>query len=289
MKLLTLIPRRMNLSQRTSASYSTSLHQSSPAKFSSAALPIMDYSFTDSDTDEEGDFPRVSDVLPPLEDNSRRVYLLRHGETDWNKAGKIQGGGFDIPLNENGRGQARSAARAMEDIPLSLVASSPLSRAAETADMLTQGRNGYYERILVPGLTEMSFGEFEGFPRRRDDVCPDLKARYHKIDNECNEDPTKAFPGGESASMVAERATAAFFEMLDQFSHHQHIALVCHSRLNRILISDAFLKDVNQFPHVKQGNSCINAIDIHEDGSTDIKLLNFIDHVQGTLAPDSNV
>jgi broad specificity phosphatase PhoE len=284
MKLFTLA-HKMNVSQRL---YSTSLHVCKPAKFSSAAMPMMDYGF-EIEEEVEDDTPRVSAHLPDLAPNTRRVYLLRHGETDWNKAGKIQGGGFDIPLNENGRNQARSAASALDDIPLSLIASSPLSRAAETADMLTHGRDGYYERVLVPGLTEMSFGEFEGFPRRRADVCPDLKARYHRIDSECNEDPTKAFPGGESAAMVAERATAAFFEMLDQFSHHQHIALVCHSRLNRILISDAFLKDVKQFPHVQQGNSCINAIDIHEDGTTDIKLLNFIEHVEGTIAPDSNV
>lgn len=268
------------------ASYSTSLSAASTAKFSSASM--MDYSYSDSDSEEE-DFPRISDLLPPLAANSRRVYLLRHGETDWNKQGKIQGGGFDIPLNENGLGQARAAARAMEDIPLSLIASSPLSRASETADMLTQGRNGYYERVLVPGLREMSFGEFEGFPRRRPDICPDLKARYERIDSECNADPTKAFPGGESAAIVAKRAKAAFYEMLDQFSHHQHIALVCHSRLNRILISEAFLHDVKQFPNVMQGNSCINAIDIDEDGNTDIKMLNFIEHVKDTLAPDSNV
>jgi len=270
------------------ACYSTSQYHSSPAKFSSAAASLIDYSFTNIDS-EEAEFPRISSMLPPLQDNSRRVYLLRHGETNWNKEGKIQGGGFDIPLNENGRNQARAAARAMEDIPVSLIASSPLSRATETADILTQGRDHYYERILVPGLREMSFGEFEGFPRRHSGVDPDLKARYERIDKACNEDPTKAFPGGESAATVAKRAKKAFFEMLDHFSEHQHIALVCHSRLNRILISEAFLHDVKHFPSVKQGNSCINAIDIREDGFTDIKVLNYIEHVKGTLAPDSNV
>ena len=289
MKLLTLLPKITQRLSAKTASYSTSCYLSAPKTFSSAAISLEDYYTEEEEEEDYDDFPRVSALLPPLPENSRRVYLLRHGETDWNKAGKIQGGGFDIPLNENGRHQAKCAARALQDIPLSLIASSPLSRAAETADMITQGRSHYYERILVPGLTEMSFGEFEGFPRRRDDVCPELKARYHRIDSECNLDPTIAFPGGESAAMVAERATASFFSMLEQFPHHQHIAVVCHSRLNRILISNAFLKDVKQFPHVKQGNSCINAIDIHEDGTTDIKLLNFIDHVQGTLAPDSNV
>jgi broad specificity phosphatase PhoE len=223
---------------------------SSFSKFSTAVSLDDNYAFSDSDDET----PRISSVLPTLPENSRRIYLLRHGETNWNAEGKIQGGGFDIPLNENGRAQAMAAARALEDIPLSLIASSPLSRAAETADLLAEGR-GDYERILVPGLTEMSFGEFEGFPRRKPDICPKLKAMYHRIDNQCNENPEKAFPGGESAVEVAKRARTSFYQILDQFRDHKHIALVCHSRLNRILIAEAFLKDVRLFSTIQQGNS----------------------------------
>jgi broad specificity phosphatase PhoE len=223
---------------------------SSLSKFSTAVSLDDDYAFSDNYYET----PRISSVLPTLPENSRRIYLLRHGETNWNAEGKIQGGGFDIPLNENGRAQAMAAARALEDIPLSLIASSPLSRAAETADLLAEGR-GNYERILVPGLTEMSFGEFEGFPRRKPDICPKLKAMYHRIDNQCNENPEKAFPGGESAVEVAKRARTSFYQILDQFRDHKHIALVCHSRLNRILIAEAFLKDVRLFSTIQQGNS----------------------------------
>lgn len=251
----------------------------------STAMPL-EYDYTTSESDDET--PRVSSVLPPLADNCRRIYLLRHGETNWNAQGKIQGGGFDIPLNENGRSQAMSAARAMDDIPLTLIASSPLSRAAETADLLGEGRHNF-DRILVPGLTEMSFGEFEGFPRRKPDVCPEIKARYIRIDNECNENPAVKFPGGESPAEVAKRARTAFYQMLDQFPDHKHIAVVCHSRLNRILISDVFLHDIRLFSTVQQGNSCINAIDVSVKGESKIQALNFIEHVKGTLAPDSNV
>eukprot|EP00980_Cylindrotheca_fusiformis_P010590 scaffold2353_cov134-Cylindrotheca_fusiformis.AAC.13 len=257
---------------------------SSLSRFSTAVPWEEDYATTDSDDET----PRISSVLPPLAENSRRIYLLRHGETDWNAEGKIQGGGFDIPLNENGRAQALSAAKAMDDIPLTLIASSPLSRAAETADMLAEGRLNY-ERILVPGFKEMSFGEFEGFPRRKPDVCPELKARYHRINDGCNENPELCFPGGESPAQVARRARKAFFHLLDQFADHKHIAIVCHSRLNRILISEAFLNDVTRFPKVQQGNTCINAIDISEEGKATIQVLNFIDHIKGTIAPDSNV
>jgi broad specificity phosphatase PhoE len=272
--------------QRKAARLDTSrVSFSSFSRFSTVA-PFVESAFLY--TEEKGHYPKISNVLPPLEDSKRRIYLLRHGETDWNAQGKIQGGGFDIPLNENGRSQASAAARAMEDIPLSLIASSPLSRAKETADILWEGHSTC-ERILVPHFKEFSFGEFEGFPRRCPDVDPERKERYLKIDNECNQNVHKAFPGGESAAKVAKRANIGLSKLLDEFREHRHVAIVCHSRLNRILISSAFMKDVNRFSSVMQGNTCINAIDICEKGEGDIQLLNFIDHVKDNLAPDSNV
>lgn len=100
-----------------------------------------------------------------------RVYLVRHGETLWNARGKIQGGGYDVPLNENGREQARKAALALRDIPLDVVASSSLARASETADTVWEQhrRGGAKEplRIVDEGFNEMRFGEFEGFGYRK--------------------------------------------------------------------------------------------------------------------------
>ena len=103
---------------------------------------------------------RLAEILPPLADNSRRIYLLRHGETDWNRQGKMQGGGFDIELNDDGRHQARLAGELMSDLPLGIIGSSHLQRAVQTADTVSSYHPDA-KRIAMPGFGEMRFGSLE--------------------------------------------------------------------------------------------------------------------------------
>lgn len=110
-----------------------------------------------------------------------RVYLIRHGRTHWNQQGKIQGGGYDVPLNAEGRVQAKQVANALKGIPLDALASSSLARANETANIVWEyytttktsqendSNNDETEnlpRIVHEGFNEMRFGKFEGFAYR---------------------------------------------------------------------------------------------------------------------------
>ncbi|RDV02266.1 histidine phosphatase family protein [Undibacter mobilis] len=100
----------------------------------------------------------------------RTVYYIRHGETDWNAAGRLQGH-RDIPLNDKGRGQARHCGNVLRDLfakegrdPASLdYVSSPLLRATETMEWVREGlklpRDGFRRE---PQLIELSFGDWEG-------------------------------------------------------------------------------------------------------------------------------
>ena len=63
------------------------------------------------------------------------LYIVRHGETDWNKAGKVQGR-TDIPLNERGRYLAEATAEGMKDVRIDFCYTSPLIRAKETAQII---------------------------------------------------------------------------------------------------------------------------------------------------------
>lgn len=88
-----------------------------------------------------------------------KLYLIRHGETDYNKQKRNQGQ-IDIPLNEYGRELAVKTGAGLADIPFDLCLSSPLVRARETAELILAGRE-------VPIMTdrriiEVSFGEYEG-------------------------------------------------------------------------------------------------------------------------------
>ena len=71
--------------------------------------------------------------LPPLPDGHKRLYLIRHGETDWNTENRIQGS-TDKSLNAVGLRQADALRRYLADAPIELIASSHLRRAAQTAD-----------------------------------------------------------------------------------------------------------------------------------------------------------
>ena len=88
-----------------------------------------------------------------------KLYIVRHGETDWNKARKIQGQ-VDIPLNDFGRSLAEKTARELAGIPFDLCYSSPLSRARETAELILAGRE--VPVIEDERLVEMAFGDYEG-------------------------------------------------------------------------------------------------------------------------------
>lgn len=87
------------------------------------------------------------------------VYLIRHGETEWNVAGKIQGH-TDIPLNENGAVQAQQLGEQLKHVPFSAVYSSDLARALKTASLAT----GLPEQEIktTPLLRERHMGCFEG-------------------------------------------------------------------------------------------------------------------------------
>ncbi|RDU23027.1 histidine phosphatase family protein [Anaerosacchariphilus polymeriproducens] len=88
-----------------------------------------------------------------------RLYLVRHGETDWNKKGLIQGSS-DIPLNEYGRELARITAKALRDIKFDKVYASPYIRAYETAQILCEHHK--IPIIKDSRIKEFNFGNYEG-------------------------------------------------------------------------------------------------------------------------------
>lgn len=95
----------------------------------------------------------------------RRLFLVRHGETAWNVEHRLQGAS-DIPLNDNGRAQARAAAPALATLaPVKRIVSSDLSRALETAHILAEAMGA--EVVTDARLRERSYGVWEGL---REDV-----------------------------------------------------------------------------------------------------------------------
>lgn len=87
-----------------------------------------------------------------------KLYIVRHGETDWNKQHLLQGD-VDVPLNETGIDQANKVKELLENKPIDLCISSPLSRTYNTAKIISDNK---YEIITDSRLIERGFGELEG-------------------------------------------------------------------------------------------------------------------------------
>ena len=92
-------------------------------------------------------------------------YLIRHGQTEFNKAGRMQGQ-IDSDLTELGREQAAASAIEIKEVDFSLCYHSPLGRTTETAQILTQHHKNL-ELILIRDLIEIGFGDWEGAYHKR--------------------------------------------------------------------------------------------------------------------------
>ncbi|MFJ4169762.1 histidine phosphatase family protein [Paenarthrobacter sp. NPDC089714] len=147
--------------------------------------------------------------------------LVRHGQTDWNAERRLQGA-TDIPLNGIGRQQARDAVDVLSGYEWDTIVSSPLSRAAETADLIAEGL-GLTVARRVPELIERSFGPAEGLQ-----AGPELEAL--RIPG--------GFRGGESDHDAATRGTAALEELAREFTG-QRVLVVSHGTLIRLTLNRA--------------------------------------------------
>ncbi|MBT5616514.1 MAG: histidine phosphatase family protein [Microbacteriaceae bacterium] len=150
-----------------------------------------------------------------------RFFLVRHGETEWNRVRRIQGVS-DIPLNDTGRAQAAALGDILVGHNFDLIVSSPLSRADETARIIAQ-RLGMPAPITVPDLIERNYGEAEG------SSGADLDRRYP---------PGTDIPGREDREVVTQRAVRVLHDMAIRHPHADIVA-VAHGAVIRSVVDYA--------------------------------------------------
>ena len=150
-----------------------------------------------------------------------KLYIIRHGQTDWNIAKKIQGR-QDIPLNERGRYQAVCLKKAMENRPVTAVFSSPQIRAMETAKEVASSSGSVV--IPVKDLMEINYGSWEG--KTEEELLQEDRALYEAWWSHPAE---TAPPGGESIIQVNERCQKAWKEIKPQLTGDA--AIVAHGGL----------------------------------------------------------
>lgn len=180
-----------------------------------------------------------------------RIIAVRHGETDWNLASRIQGS-TDIALNARGRWQAERLAHALAHEPLAAVYSSDLSRAFDTADAVAQ-RVGL-QVVRDEGLRERRFGCFEGFSFAEiEQRWPDEAMRWRR------RDPAFGPEGGETLADFYERCVTCGVRLASAHPG-QTIAVVAHGGVMDCLYRAAS-RIALQAPRTWQvGNASINRL-----------------------------
>lgn len=129
--------------------------------------------------------------------------IVRHGETDWNKQGILQGW-LDVPINALGRRQAGELAASVAGVGFSTVWCSPLARARETAEIVARHLR-LPAPLPHPGLKEKNFGAVQGIPK--DELATLNPALLEQI---LRRNPAAVFVGGESMDEFADRVMDAF-------------------------------------------------------------------------------
>lgn len=189
-----------------------------------------------------------------------KIYLMRHGETEWNKIGKFQGQ-VDTPLAKEGILQAQKTSEGMKEIPFDCIFSSPLKRAYMTAQIIRGDRE--IPLIRDNRLKEMSFGIYEG--RRLAGFNKPGRVRAMRFRN----DPVRYRPPkhGETFEELIAR-TSGFIreEILPLEGKMDTILITAHGAAVRSIILALTGRELKDFWNTPFGKNCSTALFECENG-----------------------
>jgi broad specificity phosphatase PhoE len=181
-----------------------------------------------------------------------RVYLVRHGTTDWNKE-EIFRGRLDCKLNETGQAEARALAEYFTDIPLQAIYSSPLSRAMETAQAVAEAKA--LQVVPHPEFIDIDFGEWQGLPLK------EVREKYSELYRLWRERPEAIhFPGGENLARVRARAGEGLQKVVRE-NPDKTALILSHRVVTKVLICTVLGLDDSHFWHIKQDTTAVNCIE----------------------------
>ena len=192
-----------------------------------------------------------------------RIYLIRHGETEWNKEGRLQGHS-NVLLSPEGIHQAQLLAKHLP------IYSSDLSRAMETARILAAKLG--LSVIQESGFREVNFGDWEG--RNFSELATEVPEGFENFFTR----PDKAHPpNGETFLEAQARALTALDEIIDE-RDEQSIIIVSHGAVIRLLICAALGMPIRKMWTISQFNMAVNIFRV-DDGNPTIELLNSTLHL----------
>jgi broad specificity phosphatase PhoE len=207
---------------------------------------------------------------------SKKIYIIRHGQTDYNLQGIVQGSGVDSSLNDKGRAQARAFYQVYQQIPFDKIYTSALRRTHESVEQFL-AKNIPCERL--DGLNEISWGTKEG-----QRITPEEDTYYHWMLNQWQLGNTRErIEGGESPEDVAIRQESALAYIMSKSD--ENTVLICmHGRAMRILLCRLLnypLKSMDMFEHE---NLCLYMLE-YTGSLFSIRKYNDTSHLVNMIVP----
>jgi probable phosphoglycerate mutase len=200
----------------------------------------------------------------------KRIYLVRHGQTDFNLRGIVQGSGVDASINQTGQQQAQNFYDNFRSVPFDKVYTSTLKRTAESVSQFIDITP--HERYTE--LNEISWGEFEG-----KEVNPETRQKMKElVDSWNNGDFNKAPLNGESPNEVAHRQKQ-FVPIITRRPEEKNILICSHGRAMRVFLCVLLglpLTEMDRFAHQ---NLCLYELGYSEKKGFELIRENYTGHL----------
>jgi broad specificity phosphatase PhoE len=201
--------------------------------------------------------------------------LMRHGETEWNREGRVMGRN-PVELSAEGREQIAAAAEFVRGLKPDLIVTSPLVRARQSAAIVAE-RLGGVELIEDGRLTEVEYGRWEGMSFKS--LLQDehyLRYKDHPV--------TMATPGGETLTQAQSRGVAAVHDAL-RANHGRRVLFVSHGDIIRTVICHFMRLELAHFRRIRVDNATLSALEL-ADSFAEVKFINLLpDPARAFLPP----
>ena len=177
---------------------------------------------------------------------TKTLYLIRHGETDLNKRGVVQGRGIDSDINEHGRQQAEAFYQSYYHIPFDKIYTSTLKRTHQTVQKFIDSGIPW---VQYPGLDELAWGVYEG-----QESSESLRKAFRKMmDYWLIGELHRKFEKGESPLEVKARQLVVLEKLIEKNNSDRNVLICMHGRAMRLflcLLLDIPLTSMEKFPHL---------------------------------------
>jgi probable phosphoglycerate mutase len=204
---------------------------------------------------------------------SKKIYLIRHGQTEFNRLGIVQGSGVDASLNDTGRQQAELFWKRYQDYPFDVVYTSALKRSIESVQSFIDRGVPHRSR---PQLNEISWGEMDG----KAATGSDKNQYWDLIDQWKKGNINYSLWGGESPALVQQRQLDVIQEWK---TGEEKAVLVCmHGRAIRILLSTLLQTPLQAMDQYEHSNLCLYVLEL-KDGKFRLEIANDVAHMRSSV------